>query len=75
MIVCASATHGRGLPSPGLMARLGVLLDGRVGKLRAVEDQSVPIAEEETDNKPGMDNAPSRSLSPFCTVDLFSFSA
>ena len=39
----------RGTANPnalvGLMARLGVLLGGRVRKLRAVEDQSVPIPE------------------------------
>jgi len=37
-----------GRPSPGLMARLGVPVGGRVRKLRAVEDQSVPIPEETT---------------------------
>ena len=46
MIFCARATRGRGLPSPGLMARLGVPVGGRVEKLRAVEDQSAPIPEE-----------------------------
>ena len=30
-------------PSPGLMARLGVPVGGRVRKPRAVEDQSAPI--------------------------------
>ena len=35
-----------GRPSPGLMARLGVPVGGRVRKLRAVEDQSAPIPEE-----------------------------
>jgi hypothetical protein len=30
-------------PSPGLMARLGMPVGGRVRKLRAVEDQSAPI--------------------------------
>jgi hypothetical protein len=43
MIFCARATRGRRLPSPGIMARLGVLVGGRVRKLRAVEDQSGPI--------------------------------
>ena len=33
-------------PSPGLMARLGVPLGGRVRKPRAVEDQSAPILRE-----------------------------
>jgi hypothetical protein len=42
----ARATRGRGLPSLGLMARLGVPVGGRVRKLRAVEDQSAPIPEE-----------------------------
>jgi hypothetical protein len=37
-----------GRPSPGLMARLGVPVGGRVRKLRAVEDQSAPIPEETT---------------------------
>ena len=35
-------------PSPGIMARLGVPVGGRVRKLRAVEDQSAPIPEEKT---------------------------
>jgi len=35
-------------PSPGLMARLGVPVGGRVRKLRAVEDQSAPITKERT---------------------------
>ena len=48
MISRARATRGRGLPSLGLMARLGVPVGGRVRKLRAVEDQSVPIPEEVT---------------------------
>jgi hypothetical protein len=34
--------------SPGLIARLGVLLGGRVKKLRAVEDPSAPIPKEIT---------------------------
>jgi len=34
--------------SPGLMARLGVPVGGRVRKLRAVEDQSASIPEETT---------------------------
>jgi hypothetical protein len=33
-------------PSPGLMARLGVPVGGRVRKLHAVEKQSAPIPEE-----------------------------
>ena len=37
-----------GRPSPGLMARLGVTVGGRVRTLRAVEDQSAPIPEEIT---------------------------
>jgi hypothetical protein len=40
--------RGRGLPSLGLMARLGVPVGGRVRKLRAVEDQSAPIPKEIT---------------------------
>ena len=40
MNFCARATHGLRRPSPGLMARLGVPLGGRVRKSRAVEDQS-----------------------------------
>jgi hypothetical protein len=48
MTFCARATRGRGRPSPGVMARLGVPVDGRVRKLRAVEDQSAPILEEIT---------------------------
>ena len=35
-----------GRPSPALMARLGVPVGGRVRKLRAVEEQSVPIPKE-----------------------------
>ena len=35
MIFCARATRGRGLPSLGLMARLGVPVGGRVRKPRA----------------------------------------
>jgi hypothetical protein len=45
MIFCARATRGRRLPSPGLMARLGVPVGGRVRKSRAEEDQSAPIPE------------------------------
>jgi len=45
LISCARATRGRGLPSPGLMARLGVPVGGRVRKSRAVGDQSAPILE------------------------------
>jgi len=37
-----------GRPSQGLVARLGVPVGGRVKKLRAVEDHSVPIPEEIT---------------------------
>ena len=48
MLFCARATRGRGLPSLGLMARLGVPVGGRVRRLRAVEDQSAPIPEERT---------------------------
>jgi hypothetical protein len=43
MIFCARATRGLRRPSPGLMARLGVPVGGRVRKLRAVENQSAPI--------------------------------
>ena len=42
----ARGTRGRGLPSLGLMARLGVPVGGRVRRLRAVEDQSAPIPKE-----------------------------
>jgi hypothetical protein len=38
MIFCARTTRGRGLPSPGLMARLGAPVGGRVKRLRAVGD-------------------------------------
>jgi hypothetical protein len=38
MIFCARATRGRGRLSPGLMARLGVPVGGRVRRLRAVGD-------------------------------------
>ena len=48
MIFCARATRGRGLPSLGLMARLGVPVGWRVRRLRAVEDHSAPIPEERT---------------------------
>ena len=48
MIFCARATRGRGLPSPGLMARLGVPVGGRVRMSRAVEDQSALIPGERT---------------------------
>ena len=48
MIFCARATRGLRRPSPGLTARLGVPMGGRVRKLRAVEDQSAPIPEEIT---------------------------
>jgi hypothetical protein len=37
-----------GKPSPGLLARLGVPVGGRVKKLCVVEDQSAPIPEERT---------------------------
>ena len=43
-----SRTRGLRRPSPGLTARLGVPMGGRVRKLRAVEDQSAPIPEEIT---------------------------
>ena len=48
MIFCARATRVRRRPSPGLMARLGVPVGGRVRKSRAVEDQSAPIPKETT---------------------------
>ena len=38
MSILARRTRGRGKPSLGLMARLGVPVGGRVRKLRAVED-------------------------------------
>ena len=46
MIFCARATRGLRRPSPGLLARFGVPVGGRVRKLRAVDDQSAPIPEE-----------------------------
>jgi hypothetical protein len=52
MIFCARATRGIRRPSPGLMARLGVPVSGRVRKLRTVEAQSAPISEERT-SEPG----------------------
>ena len=54
MILCARATRGRGLPSLGLMARLGVPMGGRVRRLRAVEDQSAPIPGEKTSELGGI---------------------
>ena len=54
MIFCARATRGLRRPSPGLMARLGVTVGGRVRKLRAVEDQSAPIPEERTSELGGI---------------------
>jgi hypothetical protein len=54
MIFCARATRGLRRPSPGLMARLGVPVGGRVRKLRAVEDQSAPIPEERTSKLRGI---------------------
>ncbi len=54
MIFCARATRGRGKPSLGLMARLGVPVGGRVRKSRAVEDQSAPIPEEITSKLGGI---------------------
>jgi hypothetical protein len=51
MIFCARATPGRGGPSPGLMARLGVPVGWRVRKLRAVEDHSAPISGETTSER------------------------
>jgi len=55
MIFCARATRGLRRPSPGLMARLGVPVGGRVRKMRAVEDQSAPIPEERTSKHGWMD--------------------
>ncbi len=55
MIFCARATRGLGRPSPGLMARLGVPVGGRVRRLRAVEDQSGPIPERERASLEGGD--------------------
>jgi len=54
MIFFARATRGLGRPSPGLMARLGVPVGGRVRKLRAVEDQSAPIPKERTNELGGI---------------------
>ena len=54
MIFCARASRGRGKPSLGLMARLGVPVGGRVRKSRAVEDQSAPIPEERTSELGGI---------------------
>jgi hypothetical protein len=48
VIFCARATRGLRRPSPGLMARSGMPVGGRVKKLRAVEDPSAPIPEETT---------------------------
>ena len=48
MIFSACATRDPRRPSPGLMARLGVPVGGRVRKSRAVEDQSAPIPREIT---------------------------
>jgi|GEM_PF-1527286 len=62
MIFCARATRGRELPSPGLMARLGVPVGGRVKKLRAVEDQSAPIPEERTSELGWMGRTPTLVL-------------
>jgi|CXWL01.1.fsa_nt_gi hypothetical protein len=59
MIFCARATRGCRLPLLGLMARLGVPVGGRVEKLRAVEDQSVPIPGERTSELGGMGKEPS----------------
>ena len=41
LISCARATRGLGTPSPGLMARLGVPVGGRVRKSRAAGDHLV----------------------------------
>jgi hypothetical protein len=49
MISCARATLGLGRPSPGLMARLGVPVGGRVRKSRAVGDQSSPTSREKVE--------------------------
>ena len=49
MVSCARATRGLGRPSPGLMARLGVPVVGRVKKLRAVGDQSSPPSREKVE--------------------------
>ena len=46
MISCARATRGLGSPSPGLMARLGVPVGGRVRKLRAVGDHQPALKGE-----------------------------
>ena len=54
IIFCARATRGLRRPSPGLLARLGVPVGGRVRKLRAVEDQSAPIPEEITSELRGI---------------------
>jgi len=54
MIFCARATRGLRRPSPGLMARFGVPVGGRVRKTRAVEDQSALIPEERTSELRGI---------------------
>jgi hypothetical protein len=53
MVSCACATRGLGMPSLGLMARLGVPVGGRVRKSRAVEDQSGPIPGRERESLEG----------------------
>jgi len=51
MIFCARATRGLRRPSPGLMARLGVPVGGRVRKSRAVGDQSSLPSREQTEER------------------------
>jgi len=45
-LLCSRNARSR-TPPLGLIARLGVLVGGRVRRLRAVEDQSAPILEEQ----------------------------
>ena len=49
-----AASEGWGRPSPGVRARLGVPVGGRVRKLRAVEDHSAPIPKERTSELGGI---------------------
>jgi hypothetical protein len=48
MTFCARGTRTIRMCSPGLLARPGVPVGGRVRKVRAVEAQSAPIPEEMT---------------------------
>ena len=48
MIFCAPATRGLRRLSPGLMARLGVPVGGRVRKLRSRSERSIGLHPCET---------------------------